>query len=47
MKTKKFYKRLLTVVLYFDKEHLFKQLQLHDDAKKTNKGIAEVIKMRR
>ena len=47
MKTKKFYKRLLTVALYFDKEHLCKQLQLHDDAKKTNKGIAEVIKMRR
>ena len=36
MKRKKFYKRLLTVVLYFDKENLCKRLQLHDDAKKRN-----------
>ena len=34
MKRKKFNKRLPTVVLYFDKVHLRKRLQLHDDAKK-------------
>ena len=28
-----------TFVLYFDKEHLCKRLQLHDDGKKTNNGI--------